>query len=186
MMPDKATLRRMMRARLPLAAEARAEKSALICRALAALPEWHTARTVALFAPQVREPDIDGLWLHAAGKVMAYPRMEGEGLALYAVGSPADLIAGRWGVREPAPTTPVRMQSVDLVLVPGVAFTLQGARCGRGGGFYDRFLASLPSTARRVGVCFGLQLVPEVPMEPHDLGVDIVVTEQGAAPPRER
>ncbi len=177
-MPDKAELRRVMRERLPLPAELRAEKSARICKAILALPEWASARTVALFAPQEREPDIDALWAHATGKIFAYPRMEGERLGLYAISAVEELVPARWGLREPAAAVPVPLESVDLVLIPGVAFTQAGARCGRGGGFYDRFLASLPGRARRIGVCFALQIVDEVPMELHDLGVDAVITEE--------
>jgi 5-formyltetrahydrofolate cyclo-ligase len=177
-MPTKAELRRVMRERLSLPPDVRAEKSARICRAITALPQWRDAQTVALFAPQPREPDIDQLWSHARGKVVAYPRMEWENLALYAVDTLYDLQPARWDIREPLPANPVSPASVHLVLVPGVAFTRTGARCGRGGGFYDRLLALLPATAYRIGICYSFQLVDELPIEPHDLPVDLVITEE--------
>ena len=61
-----------------------------------------------------------------------------------------------------------------MILVPGLAFDLRGGRLGRGRGYYDRFLAG--ATGLRVGVCFEDQIVADVPLEPHDLRMDFVVT----------
>ena len=63
---------------------------------------------------------------------------------------------------------------VDLVLVPGVAFDLEGYRLGHGKAYYDRLLPRLIH-ARKVGVGFGFQLVESVPVEPHDEVLDAVV-----------
>jgi 5-formyltetrahydrofolate cyclo-ligase len=166
-----------MRDRLALPPDVRAEKSARICAAIAALPQWRLARVVALFAPQPREPDVDGMWAYAAEKTVAYPRMEAESLALHAVASLFELQPARWDLREPPPNAPVAPAEVDLILVPGVAFTRAGARCGRGGGYYDRLLAALGPKTCKVGVCFALQIVEELPVEAHDLGVDLVIAE---------
>jgi 5-formyltetrahydrofolate cyclo-ligase len=64
---------------------------------------------------------------------------------------------------------------LDFVLVPGVAFDLQGNRMGYGAGFYDRLLSNPLLTAPRVSAFFSEQLVDQVPHEPHDLPVDILV-----------
>ena len=69
--------------------------------------------------------------------------------------------------------------SFDLVLVPGLAFTAEGERLGRGGGFYDRLLSSPGFRAFKVGVCFDRQMRETLPMEPHDQRVHRVVTEKG-------
>ena len=66
---------------------------------------------------------------------------------------------------------------IDLVVVPGVAFDAAGRRLGRGRGHYDATLAGLPAGAARIGLAFELQLVPEIPEEPHDVRLDAVVTE---------
>ena len=99
-------------------------------------------------------------------------------LRLYAVESVFDLQPARWGIREPqaSPDALVLPPEVDLILVPGVAFTPAGQRCGRGGGFYDRLLASLPARACKVGVCFAEQVTEEVPREPHDVAVNVVIS----------
>ncbi len=178
-MLTKSELRRAMRDRLPLPPDVRGEQSARICAAIAALPQWRAARCVAFFAPQPREPDIEQLWAHAAGKTVAYPRVENETLMLHGVGSLYELQSGKWGLREPIADSAslIALQSVDVLLVPGVAFTRQGARCGRGGGYYDRLLSELPASAFKIGVCFPMQVVGELPTEAHDCWVDQVVSE---------
>lgn len=100
-------------------------------------------------------------------------------MALFAIDSLAALQPSRWGLREPLPQNPVHPSEIDLVLVPGVAFGRDGARCGRGGGFYDRFLAALAPTVCKIGIGFDFQLVEDVPMEPHDHPMDLIVTDAG-------
>ena len=68
---------------------------------------------------------------------------------------------------------------VSLVLVPGLAFTRRGDRLGYGGGYYDRWLAEHPE-ALRVGICLDFQILPSLPTEAHDIGMDLVVTNAGA------
>lgn len=185
-MRSKLELRRDISAILRLPLEVRAEKSARLCDAIAMSAVWRTARTVAIFAPQPREPDVEMLWAIVGGKSFACPRVAEDRLELYRVESMFELVPGAFGVREPAanPTHAVAPDSVDLILVPGVAFTADGARLGRGGGFYDRLLASLPPHTCKIGVCFDSQLLPKLPVEPHDQHVDFIATESGirAAP----
>jgi 5-formyltetrahydrofolate cyclo-ligase len=184
-MPSKEDIRRSIRAILPEPPDIRAGKSARLCAAIAANPLWQNARTVVLFAPQPREPDVELLWAHATGKTIAYPRVEDERLGIYSVTSLHELRPERWGIREPAadPAHAVAPDSVALILVPGTAFTRNGTRVGRGGGFYDRLLAGLTAGACKIGVCFGYQIVPELPTEPHDQSVDFIATESGIVAP---
>lgn len=67
----------------------------------------------------------------------------------------------------------------DVVIVPGLAFTAQGDRLGQGGGWYDRFLASVRPGCRTIGVGFVEQIVDALPVEVHDIRLDHVVTESG-------
>jgi 5-formyltetrahydrofolate cyclo-ligase len=69
--------------------------------------------------------------------------------------------------------------SIDVVIVPGTAFTADGHRLGQGGGWYDRFLPRLRADATIVGVGFAPQIVDELPTEPHDVRMDRVVTDVG-------
>lgn len=183
-MRSKAEIRRTTGAALLLTPDQRAEKSARICEAIAASEAWRGARTVAIFAPMSREPDVELLWAHGAGKVFAYPRVNGDRLDLFTVGSMYDLAPGALGVREPAadPARATAPGELDLILVPGAAFTRAGERLGRGGGFYDRLLATLTPRTCKIGVCFAAQLVPGLPVEPHDQHVHFLATEDGLAP----
>ncbi|WP_295937202.1 5-formyltetrahydrofolate cyclo-ligase [uncultured Alistipes sp.] len=72
-----------------------------------------------------------------------------------------------------APCDPV---DIDLIVVPGVAFTVAGARMGRGRGYYDKYLSQSGLRAVKIGVCYAHQLVPELLVEPHDVFMDCVIT----------
>ena len=184
-MPEKESLRRRIRELQPLPPDVRGEMSARLCEAITSTEAWRSARTVVFFAPQFREPDVDMLWDRVAARTIGYPCVEQERLGLYAVASLFDLQHGRWGLREPLaePARAIDLASIDLILVPGVAFTRAGARLGRGGGYYDRLLSSLPSGTCKIGVCFDAQIVPELPVHPHDQHVDFVATESGILAP---
>ena len=159
------------------------EASGAIASTLMDLPEWRSAGSVALFVPLPREPDLRGAIdaAVAAGKVVLLPR---------SVASPpaVELVAIQGGWRQslrpdelgvPAPPGPaIDPSTVDLLVVPGLAFDPIGGRIGRGGGFYDRLLEQVGSRPLRVGVCLDAQVVPAVPRESHDASVDLVVTER--------
>jgi 5-formyltetrahydrofolate cyclo-ligase len=179
---QKAVLRKAMRARLAAELHDRAGKSAAICAALARHPAYLQARTVALFDAMPSEPDLGLLWEMAARRFV-YPRVDGEGLILIEVSDQADLIPSSSGLRyrEPAhlPERVVEPAAIDLVITPGLAFTRTGLRLGRGGGYYDRLLAALSPHTVTLGVCFELQVVPEIPAEEHDIALDGAITELG-------
>ena len=81
-----------------------------------------------------------------------------------------DLRAGVFGLLEPTGSPYAALESIDLALIPGVAFDRNGGRLGHGKAYYDRFLAqSSLQQLRRVGVCFDFQVVPAVPVEAHDV-----------------
>ena len=149
--------------------------SLLICEKL--LPFFSGMNSLALFAPMSTEPDLDLLWDHGAlveHSLLSYPRFEGKALSFHPISSLAELIPGRFGIREPAPGRSPKQ--LDLILVPGLAFSAQGNRLGRGAGIYDRFLSTVPQTTFKIGVCFEFQRVPRIPHEPHDVTMDAVVS----------
>lgn len=90
------------------------------------------------------------------------------------------LVMDRYGLRSPAPpVVPLDPASLDVVLVPGIAFTRDGKRLGRGGGYYDRFLATLPPTVYLIGICHAHQLRDDLPVEAHDVRVhEMVVADE--------
>lgn len=93
------------------------------------------------------------------------------------ISQPSQLVAAAFGLREPDPelAAPADPSLAELIVVPGVAFSVNGLRLGMGGGYYDRFLAQV--SAPIVGLAYELQLVDSLPTAEHDQPVDIIVTE---------
>jgi len=174
----KPELRKLAREKLSrLTRREAAEKSAAIRESIGGNRAWREASTVCLFAAHGMEPDVDLLWKHAPGKRICYPRVEGRDLELVAVTAPEALAVSKWNLREPPAAAGVPLSEIDLVLVPGLAFTRDGGRLGRGGGFYDRLLGRPLLRARRIGICFEVQILESLPLEGHDQRVDEVLTE---------
>ncbi len=179
-MLTKADLRRQMRTRLREVGETRAGRSLSLCKTLIDRPDYQRAATVAVFDPLPSEPDISLLW-QMAPKRFLYPRIVEGMLQLLVAESVEELerTSPDLPFREP-PFNPERVASltdVDLILVPGLAFSPDGHRLGRGGGYYDRLLATLLPETVRLGVCFSFQLLPNIPLEEHDETVHAVVTD---------
>jgi len=87
----------------------------------------------------------------------------------------APLITGPYGVKEPAVKKSIKLEDLDLVIVPGVAFDKKNNRLGRGKGFYDRFLSSLPNSVPSIGLAYDFQILPSVPATKTDFGVNKVI-----------
>jgi 5-formyltetrahydrofolate cyclo-ligase len=182
-MPDpKAELRaRALAARRSLSPGERQRFSAAIAERVASLPAFGTSRAVALYAAMGAEVETVELARRAAaaGKRLAWPRIvPGRRALAFAICLPAELVSGPRGTREPPPGSPeLPAEALGLVCVPGVAFDPALRRLGLGGGYYDATLPALAGGALRVALAFDCQIVPAVPAEPHDAGVDLVVTE---------
>lgn len=177
----KVELRRAMRPRLIMSDAERAARSLAIAAVVAAHPAYAAADRVALFSPLASEPDVELLWREGVHR-FCYPRTGAQEMEFVEVPHPDHLGAAAWHphIREPASDARiVESAEIALILVPGMAFTASGHRLGRGGGYYDRFLARLPGSAVKLGVCFARQLVDDLPFELHDQRVDAVVTENG-------
>jgi 5-formyltetrahydrofolate cyclo-ligase len=138
-------------------------------------------RCLAGYAPIRSEIDPSAVLkaVHAAGGLLALPAVTGPTGIVFRRWEPGEpLIAGRFGTRAPALSAPI--VEPDLILVPLVAFDRSGARLGYGRGFYDRAIAALHARGRRpplVGLAFSVQEVPRIPREPHDVRLDLIVTE---------
>jgi 5-formyltetrahydrofolate cyclo-ligase len=163
-----------------LSPEVRAAASASLCAICLLRPEWRQAQTILLYASLPDEVDVwpvlqQGL---ASGKTVALPRysVQTKAYGAAAICNPeADIQPGKLGIREPkSDCAAIPLNRLDLVLVPGVAFDLHGRRLGRGKGFYDRLLADVRGV--KCGVAFDEQIVPEVPVGPHDAPLDCIVT----------
>lgn len=181
----KAALRRaavvMLRSLAPLA---RAPRSASITNAFNNLAPLRSAAVVGLFASMDVEPDLAPVaaLCMARGQRLVYPRVHrddaGPFIRLYEVAGPDALVPGWGGLLEPPTERPVQPEDVDVLITPGLLFDRAGGRLGRGGGCYDKLLAmGRPGVV--VGVGFHEQIVPRLPLEPHDALLDGIVTDEG-------
>jgi 5-formyltetrahydrofolate cyclo-ligase len=151
-----------------------------VCRRLAVLPELIAAHVVVGYAAHGSELSIDQALrrLLAAGTTVCLPWVQGQVLGVGAISDlDADVAPGWRGVREPRPPRrPVRPQTVDAVLAPGVGFDAQGNRLGYGGGHFDRLLGQVRRGIPIIGIAFDEQIVTRLPVADHDRPVDVVVT----------
>lgn len=172
---EKSQLRKRMRDQLTsLDQTERNRRSLAICHKLSR--HFAGIQSIALFASTMIEPNLDLLWelRLLKGKRLFYPKCGREEMQFFESGSPIELQSGRFGIREPRKV--IISTIPDLIVVPGLAFTPDGRRLGRGAGFYDRFLANLPTRTCKIGVCFDFQIVAEIACEKHDIPVDKIVT----------
>jgi 5-formyltetrahydrofolate cyclo-ligase len=128
----------------------RPERSARIWKTLTQRPDVLAASKIMVFDSIASEPDTAPLiaWCEKTGKQTCLPE-------------DADL----------DPTW------ADVIVVPGLAFTVDGKRCGQGGGWYDRFLPQVRPDAVMIGVCFAPQIVVDLPTDEHDVLLQAVVTD---------
>jgi len=139
-----------------------------------ALEPFAQAHTVALYHALPDElPTATIIEKWSKTKRIVLPCVEGETMVFRTLCGHTR--RGCFGIEEPLGEI-VPPSQIDLMIVPGVAFDVSGHRLGRGKGFYDRFLAECDTHIYSVGVCFPFQLVENLPCEPHDQPVDIVIT----------
>ena len=180
----KQALRRQMRRKLAgMPAEAAAIKSRAACSAFAALAEFRDASTVMLYMPIAMEVDTVELTLAAwqADKTVLMPKVTLEPRRMSAVQVRSfedDFTVGAFGIREPAGAEAWPVDGIDLIVVPALAYDRCGNRLGKGGGFYDRFLALPSRRGVPCGLGFDEQLLDEVPTDDHDQPIDMVVTDR--------
>ena len=131
-----------------------------ICQQL--LPKLAGKSVVAAFLPMPDEPNITPLLSHlqTSGARVAFPTEEKSGHLFFVDQS----------------GTPVAPADIDVVLVPGLAFTSAGHRLGRGGGCYDRYLQALPKSATAIGLCFLCSYLPDLATQKHDQQVSLVIS----------
>lgn len=179
----KSDLRTRMRSLLrKLTPAERAARSTAAAKHLVASAAWRDARVVLVFLSLPSEVDttalVEAAW--GSGKRVLAPRVDVASTTLVpvAIRSWSDCLPGFKGILEPTASGAVPVESIDLVLVPGLAFDLQGRRLGRGGGYYDRFLARPGLAALTCGLGFESQVLDQVPSEAHDRRVDALATDK--------
>ena len=178
MLMDKKELRASMtRNKKETSRAAILDLSGPILRRLAVHPRFIAARTVLLYHSLPDEVDTqDFVRYWSLRKCILLPTVKGKEIELhrYAAEDPARRGAFRHPRIHRRGLTDYA--SIDLAIIPGVAFDAKGNRLGRGQGFYDRLLTRLQHyDIYKIGVCFDFQRVEHVPTEPHDIPMDEIL-----------
>lgn len=184
----KKTIRReTLRKRDSIAKNLKTEKDISILQRIIMLPEFSSAKTIlfyASFRSEVDTIDLIKLSLHLE-KIAVLPRVcrEENILRLYEIKSINELARGyMWILEPPVDETKLRkMSDIDLVIIPGAAFDTQGNRLGYGAGYYDKLLAKSQTLIPKpflIAPAYEEQIVEKIPAEPHDIRVDMIVTDK--------
>jgi 5-formyltetrahydrofolate cyclo-ligase len=180
---DKAQLRqKMLHERSQMTAETRRAASRKMWDQLYATALWEHCEVLHAFLPQLREPDTLALVSQALAqeKKVITSVVVGNGVLEHVwLEDVHSTRLNRWQIPEVEPhkRRPADPAEAQLLLVPGLAFDRSGNRVGFGGGFYDRFLSSVPHIPR-LGVCFQYQWLEQIPAEDHDIPMHGILTEQ--------
>ena len=180
---EKSVLRVRLRHRLfKIKPSVQKSKSRKITAHLLAMDLFRKAKNILVYVSLPVEVQTDRLILKmiAMKKNVYVPHMTKKhtGMKIFQIQDPAkDLKKGRFGVLQPRPLKSRKGSpgKLDLVIVPGLGFDKTGARLGRGGGFFDRFLKKARN-AHKIGLAFREQVVGKIPKEPHDMPVDRLIT----------
>lgn len=143
--------------------------------------KFRSAKRIALYRATGGEVPCDGLAkaLMKKGKICCFPRIEGERMVFCDCSTldEKSFRTGAFGIKEPVDTqVPVDPESIDIVVLPAVAYNEEGTRLGQGKGFYDRFYAEIKGKKPLLlGVCYDFQISSEIPVEEHDISADVIV-----------
>ncbi len=181
----KSEIRRKLREKLAaMSDEDRHAKSVAACSFVAGTADFAGARVVMLYLSTPTEVDTAGLALRAwqDGKTVVVPKVSWDQRRMLPVeltSLTSGLTTTGAGVREPIAGAPIPLNLIDLVVVPGLGFTTNGHRIGRGMGFYDRFLAQSEFMGISCGLAFEDQVVQELPVLDHDIALSMLATDRG-------
>ncbi|MFA6134223.1 MAG: 5-formyltetrahydrofolate cyclo-ligase [Phycisphaerae bacterium] len=160
-----------------------ASASAGACRHVEGLEEYRRCRVMMLYLPMPGEIDprplVSQAW--AQGKVVLVPKVIWQSRSMLAVRCDSltdGLAPGRYGILEPLAGRPWKIEEIDFILTPALAYDRSGSRLGRGAGLYDRFLSQPGLRASVCGFAFDQQVLAEVPTAPNDRPVSLLVTDR--------
>lgn len=182
----KATIREQAR-KNRIAQKNKDEISRQICMKFMELPAYAAAKTVMWYVDagsEVRTRHILPTALgHGKRVVVPWCIVETNQLELFLLEQMSELVEGAYKILEPKtelrelPAKKVKAEELDLVMTPGTAFDPRGGRMGQGKGYYDRLLSTVRLDAPLVGMAFDCQIFDEIPVAPHDVFMDLVLTE---------
>lgn len=138
--------------------------------------EFKTSHTILFYISHKNEVDLKNLIVDSLKeKIIVLPKVKEDNLTLHQINSFDDLEKGAYGILEPKQDTKIfNPAEIDLAFIPGVAFDSQGHRIGFGKGYYDKLNKELKCL--KIGIAYDFQIVDEIPFEPHDVPVDLLIT----------
>ncbi|HWB19598.1 MAG TPA: 5-formyltetrahydrofolate cyclo-ligase [Phycisphaerales bacterium] len=151
---------------------------------LTSLAQCQAASYIMLYMPLPDEVDVTPIAVRCfqRNQSICVPRVDWDRKEMHPVEIKSldnkTLHTDAHGLRQPTVGTPIPVDMIDLVIVPGLAFDLNGTRLGRGAGYYDRFLARLRPSALRVGIAFDQQITDPLPVAPHDQRMNLIITDK--------
>lgn len=177
---NKDEIRNEMKARRRiLTADEVRDMSARIFNSLFSIDCFTCAQSVCTFLSAFKEPETGGIIkaLTDRGRAVAVPITHTDTglLTLSYIDGMDSLRSGAYGISEPRHIREARIEDIDAVLVPGLAFDRSGGRTGFGKGYYDRLLQD--AGAVKIGLCYQFQVIDRVPVQEHDVTMDFIVTE---------
>lgn len=181
-MDKKALRKEMLDKRNNIAAAKRQEKSGLIKERLEKLQIYHEAYTVMFYVSFGSEVETRQLIKDAlkAEKRVAVPLVNKKELLIKQITDFKQLSPGTWGIFEPDHKLPdINPKDINVVIVPGIAFTIDHNRLGYGGGYYDKLLSKEgEANFTSIALAFEEQVVEKLPVAEHDQKVDFIVTDK--------
>ncbi len=189
LLSDKLTkdqLRRIFKQKLAqISPEQRLEKSKKACQILISAEQFQKAQVVMFYLAMPQEINTADAMTVAwqQKKTVVVPKVfwDKKKMTAVRINSFDDEFSTEVaGLRNPKSNDEVSPESIDLVIVPGLAFDRSGLRLGRGGGYYDKYLADKKLTAKKCGFCFAEQLLKEdnLPVSENDIAVDFLVNDK--------
>ena len=167
---------------------------------------YKNATMIFIFVSYLSEVDTKPVIMKALAdnKIVCVPKIRSKeaGMELYVIKGLMDLAEGFHGILEPKSyCKKVNMNDgsegtapngdgdgegenyydgnkLDLIIMPGVAFSMEGGRIGYGGGFYDRFIFNLKRDVKKIAIAYELQIIENIPMDRHDAKIDGIITEK--------
>lgn len=177
---DKKTVRsNIKKARDSMTSKEVCDKSRLITENILKILEKEESRYIFLYRSINNEVSTSLLWdcLKGTDKIISFPRVKGDEMEFYRVLKGESLKKGYMGIEEPCPVKENLIDTDDgIIIVPGVAFDINGNRTGYGKGYYDRYL-SKHSNLIKIGAAFSLQVVDSIDADEFDIPLDYIVTE---------
>jgi 5-formyltetrahydrofolate cyclo-ligase len=174
---EKSLLRKkFLEIRSSLKEAERASLSKRIKQNLFGLAEFKSASSILFYASFSSEVETFSMLKETLGKKRCFlPKVFENELKIFEIQSLSDLIPGYCGILEPITEREIEPEEAGLIIVPGLAFSMDGGRLGYGKGFYDRLLMKIDLI--KVGLCFFCQLLDKIPMNQRDQRVDRIITE---------